>query len=316
MSSKNGIIGLAIGDAMGVPIEFCIREMLMENPLTEMVGGGSHGMPKGCWSDDTSMTLATIDSINRLGKIDYSDIADNFIKWMRDAEFTATDKVFGIGRTTLQALVKCELKVEVPEKTGGDGEMDNGNGSLMRILPIAYYCYYNKLDKSKIYELVKNVSSITHRHEVSVMGCYIYVLYAIELLSGISKEEAYKKIQKMDYSIFNKDTIRRYKRILNKNIAELPINEISSQGYIVSTLEATFWVLLNTENYNQAIIDAINLGNDTDTVGACVGGLAGIFYGIENINLNWKRDLIKYDYIEKLCEKFDEVIGVTKYTGD
>lgn len=307
--SDNGIIGLAIGDAMGVPLEFCIREKLMENITTTMKGYGSHDVPKGSWSDDTSMTLATIDSIVQKEEVDIFDIANKFIMWMREAKYTPEGRVFDIGRTTLQALATCELNVENALNSGKTGEMDNGNGSLMRILPIAYYCFSKKYNNELILEIVRKVSAITHAHEISIMGCYIYVCYAIELLKGINKNKAYKNIKKLDYTMFSQDTINRYDRILNKNISKLKMNEISSQGYIVSTLEATFWVLLNTDSYNQSIIGAINLGNDTDTVGACTGGLAGILYGADTINQEWKNDLIKYDYIVNLCKEFNKVLN-------
>ena len=308
IESKAGIIGLAVGDAMGVPLEFCMREKLMKNPTTEMKGYGSHDVPKGSWSDDTSMTLATIDSISKNGKIVPSDIANNFIEWMRNAKYTPTEKVFDIGRTTLQALARCELMVEKAEEAGGNGEMDNGNGSLMRILPLAYYCYSKKMEDEEILKEVKVVSSITHRHEISIMGCYIYTLFAIELLKGKSFKDAYKKIKRTNYSYFSNNCIHRYDRILKNNIAKYKIDDISSQGYVVSTLEATLWVLFNTKNYNQAIIRAINLGNDTDTIGACVGGLAGISYGLDSINEVWKKDLLKYEYICRICEEFDKIL--------
>lgn len=308
MNSKDGIIGLAIGDAMGVPIEFCQREKLMQNPISQMIGYGSHDVPKGSWSDDTSMTLATIDSISKNAKILPSDIANNFIEWMKNAKYTPTEKVFGIGRTTLQALARCELMVEIAEEAGGNGEMDNGNGSLMRILPVAYYCYSKRMKDEEILKEVKVVSSITHRHEISIMGCYIYTLFAIELLKGKNFKDAYNKIRKANYSYFSNDCICRYNRILENNITKYKIDDIDSQGYVVNTLEATLWVLFNTKNYNQAIIKAINLGNDTDTVGACVGGLAGIRYGLNSINEVWKNNLLKYEYICKICEEFDKIL--------
>lgn len=309
MKVLDGIIGFAVGDAMGVPVEFVQREKLLQAPLVNMVGGGSHGMPKGSWSDDTSMTLATIDAIIETNEINLQAIADNFIEWFRKAKYTPTNKVFDIGRTTLQALAKVELKTCSPEMAGGTGEYDNGNGSLMRILPIVYWCYAKKYNKEEIYNVVKSVSSITHRHEVSIMGCYIYVLFAIEILKGKSFKDALKIIKKEKYSMFSCECIKRYDRILKGELKKYKLEDISSQGYIVSTLESVLWVLLNTDSYNQAIIGAINLGNDTDTVGACVGGIAGIKYGFESINDEWKKTLIKYDYIVEMCEKFNNELN-------
>lgn len=305
MTSKNGIIGLVIGDAMGVPLEFQIRERLMQNPTTEMLGYGSHNVPKGTWSDDSSMTIATIDSIIDKKEINTNDIADNFLEWIKNAKYTATDKVFDIGRTTLQALSRYESNIKKAEDAGGKGEMDNGNGSLMRILPLAYYCFSRKMSDEEILNAVKIVSSITHGHEISVMGCYIYVLFAIELLKGKNLKKAYKKICNSNYSSFSYSCICKYDRILDKDIKKYKLEEISSQGYVVSTLEATLWVLFNTNSYRQAIIGAINLGNDTDTIGACVGGLAGIIYGYDE---QWKNEIIKIDYIEKLCDQFDKIL--------
>ena len=312
IDSKAGIIGLVVGDAMGVPLEFCMREKLMQNPTTEMIGYGSHDVPKGTWSDDSSMTIATIDAIiqSKDKTINYDDIATNFLLWMKDAKFTPSDRVFDIGRTCLRAIARYESNEDVAEKCGGDRELDNGNGSLMRILPLVYYCYSNKMSEKEIYEVVKNVSSITHRHEISIMGCFIYVLYGIELLKGKNLEQAYKSIKKIKYkNYFCDDTINRYDRILKKNIKKYELDEIKSTGFVVDTLEATLWVLLNTNSYNQAIIGAINLGNDTDTVGACVGGLAGICYGLDAINKNWLNDLIKYDYIFDMCNKYNGVLN-------
>lgn len=309
IDSRNGIIGLAIGDALGVPVEFYHRDLLIENPVVTMQGYGSHYVPKGSWSDDTSMTLATVESIARIGRVEVMDIADNFLKWVNKAEFTANEEVFDIGKATLKALMRYEKREETAEEAGGDSEYDNGNGSLMRILPIAYYCNSHKLSDKEILAKVITVSSITHKHEISIMACYIYVIFAIELIKGNSINEAYTKIKKLDYSYFSNDCINRYSRILKNDIFKYSLDDIKSTAYVVDTLEATLWVLFNTENYNQAVIGAINLGDDTDTVGACVGGLAGIKYGIESFNLEWKNELLKYDYITELCMEFNKVLN-------
>ena len=306
---SNGIIGLAIGDALGVPAEFKSREELKRYPITDMIGDGTYNLPAGTWSDDTSMTLATIDSIISTGTINPNDMANKFLNWFRNAEYTATNETFDIGRTTLQSLAKYELKLYDASNCGEDNEYSNGNGSLMRILPIAYYIYYKDVtDNQEIYNIVKQVSSITHAHEVSILGCYIYVRFALELLNGKNKIEAYNNIKKLDYSMFNNTTIDKYSRILNNNIQNLNEENISSSGYVVSTLEAAMWLFLNSNDYNNTILRAVNLGEDTDTVAACTGGLLGLYYGIESIKSSWKQNLKKYDYIVELCDKFDETI--------
>ena len=307
MKVENGIIGFVVGDIMGVPVEFNSREKLLLNPVTEMLEYGTHNMPKGCWSDDTSMTLATMDSIIKCKEINTNDMADKFIKWYRNGEYTATGIMFDIGTTIQQALVKYQRGIGIASKCGGEREYDNGNGSLMRMLPIAYYCYLKGLEDTEILKIVKEVSSITHRHPISILGCYIYVRLAIELLKGKGLLQAYQEIKKLDYSYFTEDTIYKYERILNNDIGLYNINEISSNGYIVSTLEAVIWTLINSKSFNETIIKAINLGEDTDTVGACVGGLAGIYYGIENIKQKWKDNILRYDYIINMCKEFEKI---------
>ena len=307
MKVENGIIGFVVGDTMGVPVEFNSREKLLLNPVTEMLEYGTHNMPKGCWSDDTSMTLATMDSIIKCKEINTNDMADRFIKWYRNGEYTATGIMFDIGTTIQQALVKYQRGIGIASKCGGEREYDNGNGSLMRMLPIAYYCYLKGLEDTEILKIVKEVSSITHRHQISILGCYIYVRLAMELLKGKELLQAYQEIKKLDYSYFTEDTIYKYERILNNDIGLYNINDISSNGYIVSTLEATLWTLINSKSFNETIIKAINLGEDTDTVGACVGGLAGIYYGIENIKQKWKDNILRYDYIINMCKEFEKI---------
>lgn len=309
MKVENGIIGFVVGDTMGVPVEFNSREKLLLNPVTEMLEYGTHNMPKGCWSDDTSMTLATMDSIIKCKEINTNDMADRFIKWYRNGEYTATGIMFDIGTTTQQALVRYQRGIDIASKCGGEREYDNGNGSLMKMLPIAYYCYLKGLEDTEILKIVKEVSSITHRHPISILGCYIYVRLAIELLKEKELLQAYQEIKKLDYSYFPEDTIYKYERILNNDIGLYNIHDISSNGYIVSTLEAVIWSLINSKSFNEAIIKAINLGEDTDTVGACVGGLAGIYYGIENINQKWKDNILRYDYIINICKEFEKVIN-------
>jgi len=306
---KNGIIGFAIGDALGVPAEFKSRNELERYPIKNMVGYGTYNLPEGTWSDDTSMTLATIHSIIETGTIDTNNIADKFLKWYRHAEYTATNETFDIGRTTLQALAKYELKQDEAVNCGGSDEYDNGNGSLMRILPLAYYIYYKQIkDANKIYELVKDVSSITHAHEVSVLGCYIYVIYTLSLLEGKAKNKAYMIIKEADYSMFSENALNKYSRILKDDISKFELDEISSSGYVVSTLEAAMWLFLNANDYKTTILKAVNLGDDTDTVAAITGGLLGIYYGIDSIKDNWKQTLKRYDYIVDLCNNFYEKI--------
>lgn len=165
----------------------------MNNPVTKMIENERHNMPKGAFSDDTSMTLATMDSISKLGYVLPSDIADRFIEWLRDGKYTPTGEAFDVGRIIMRALTKYSRKLVNADAAGESNELDNDNASLMRILPVAYYCYATSKDESEIFRSVTRVSSITHKNDLTILGCYIYVLYAMELIGGKTKEEAYKK---------------------------------------------------------------------------------------------------------------------------
>lgn len=304
---KNSLYGFIVGDAMGVPVEFEDREKLINKPVTSMLGYGSHDVEAGVYSDDTSMTLATMDSIiKQNGIINYNDIADKFCNWVNNNEYTATNKVFDIGMTTKYALIKYFNNKIDATMCGGTNINENGNGSLMRMLPIALYCFYKNIKgDNEIFTLVKNSSSITHAHDISILGCYIYVRYVISLLETKNKISSYNFIKKLDYSMFIEEVKLEYSRILFSDISTLNINDINSSGYVVDTLEAVFWIILNCSSYNESIIGAINLGGDTDTIGAITGSIAGILYGYDNISKRWISKLKNKDYIDEIIIKFE-----------
>ena len=303
----DSIIGHAIGDAMGVPTEFCIREKLLAKPVKEMISSSKVGQPAGSWSDDTSMEIATIDSFIEKGKFDYFDIMTKWVNWISKADYTPAGETFDLGRTCLSAITRFYSGVE-PLECGAKGFNENGNGSLMRILPVALYSYTKKLDNSEIIKLTNEVSSLTHAHDISKLGCYIYVKFIIYLLEGLSKEDAYKKIQKEDYSSYSEEAISVYNRLLNNNIKEYSMSEINSSGYVVDTLECSLWILLNAETYRDTILASTNIGQDTDTIGAIAGSMAGIIYGYDNIPNSWLEKLRKKDYLIDLANKFESAI--------
>lgn len=303
----DSIIGHAIGDAMGVPTEFCDREKLLMNPVTEMKGYGSHSVPAGSWSDDTSMEIATIDSFIEKGCFDYYDIMNKWLNWINYAEYTANNEVFDVGHTCLKAIHNFSYGINPLECATNNINL-NGNGSLMRILPVALYSYSKKIKEEEIISLTNDISSLTHSHNISKLGCYIYVRFVIYLLEGLSKEEAYKNIQSLDYSSYGEETINCYNRILKSNIKNLSLEDIKSTGYVVDTLEASLWIIMNSNNYKDAIITSTNIGNDTDTIGAITGSIAGIIYGIDSIPKTWLDKLLRKDYLIDLATKFQEKV--------
>ena len=307
--------GHAIGDALGVPVEFRGREELLADPVREMRGFGSHPVPAGAWSDDTSMTLTIAESIGRLGHLDLTDVMENFRKWMDEAAFTPTGEVFDMGRTCGLAIYNFKQGFS-PVECGGRGEGDNGNGSIMRIAPMAPYLYakYGSQLPDEVLEEVHDVSSLTHAHPRSQMACGIYVLIAVRLLDGMGLEDAFRDglAEAHDRYIasgrFNEE-VEIYHRIWDTAaFRALPLDAIRSSGYVVDTLEAVLYCLLTTKSYADCVLKAVNLGEDTDTVGAIAGGLAGLAYGLDAIPKEWKDALLKRDGIQKICASFAEAL--------
>lgn len=303
----DSLVGHVVGDAMGTPVEFFMRKNLQSNKVTEMLGDiGQHKEPIGSWSDDTSMELALIDSIINEKGINYDDIMKNFTSWIEKGKYTPTDHAFGVGRCCLKAIYNYKKGIPALE-CGNTEEQHMSNGSLMRILPIALYSYARNLSVDDIQKLTNNISALTHRHESVQFACFIYVMYVIDLLNSIDKEKAYMNMRKRKYN-YSKEAIDPYQRLLIDDIRNLKIDDIKSSGYIVDTIEASFWCLLNNNTYEETIIEAINLGQDTDTIAGIAGSMAGIIYGMNNIPKRWLDKLQRKDYLLKMFDEFEETI--------
>lgn len=309
------VYGLASGDAIGVPAEFISREELAKTPVKDMRPGGFHNQLAGTWSDDTSMTLCLLDSMARMGKIDYSDIMGKFSRWLETGEFTAHGNTFDVGATTADAITRF-IEGTDPLECGGKGEDDNGNGSLMRIAPMALWIARhpnNSMDESM--EMVHKVSSLTHAHPRSMMACGLYVLVLLYILQGRDLKDAI--ITGLNHGIdyyrkrkeYAKEIIK-YNPMIMGTFASMPENKIKSDGYVVDTLSAAMWCLLNSNGYKECVLKAVNLGNDADTVGAVTGAAAGLAYGYEAIPKRWINKSMKgKKVLDKVCNDFAKAIG-------
>lgn len=306
---KSILFGVAVGDALGVPVEFMGRGALEENPVIDMRAYGSHNQPKGTWSDDSSMTFCLVESL--IKGYDLEDIANNFVKWCYEDYWTPHGQVFDIGIGTQKAIDRVMNKSFPVEVCGGMSEMDNGNGSLMRIAPLAIYL--KGMDIQKRYELIQQVSSITHGHIRSVIGCFIYIELILELMEGKDKVVAYQSMKKtgalfLEKIDVNKSEIQQYKKILHDDIREYPQSTLKGSGYVVESLEASLWCFLTSDSYKEAVLKAVNLGQDTDTTGAITGGLAGLYFGYDTIPIDWVDVIAKKEEILNLCKRFEKSI--------
>lgn len=268
---KDAVYGLAVGDALGLPVQFKYRD---QYPLVEsMLPDTFTKLPKGTFSDDTSMTLAICDSIKKYGKVDINDIRRNFEEWLYTGKYTQTGYAIDIGST-------CGNAIE--NKRGYDNEWSQGNGSLMRTIPLAFVTDVTD-------DEIRQVSAITHAHHNCMDACVYYVKIAKELLKGVPLQEAVS-LHIPENSVYHR--IREIKKMKRY--------EIKSSGYVIDTFEASMWCLMTTNSYQDCLIKAVNLGDDTDTIGAVAGGLAGIIYGYNDIPKEW----IDSIYMQEIIDKF------------
>ncbi|MBD1865806.1 ADP-ribosylglycohydrolase family protein [Cyanobacteria bacterium FACHB-471] len=305
-SCLSGFVGLCVGDALGVPVEFTSRAQRTIAPVAGMQGYGTWNQPPGTWSDDSSLTFCLAESL--CSGYSPKDIAEKFCCWYSEAYWTAHGETFDVGNTTQVAIAKLQRGIS-PLESGESSDRSNGNGSLMRILPMAYW--HKRLDFPELIDRVHQVASITHAHPRSQIACGIYISVAIDLLQGSDLETAYRQGWERVQQIYQKSPysleLPHFERITNGAIASLPVDAIQSSGYVIHTLEAALWCLLNTHSYAEAVLKAVNLGDDTDTTAAVTGGLAGIYYGLDNIPVEWINQIARKAAIEDLATRFEQV---------
>lgn len=306
---KSVLFGVAVGDALGVPVEFNDRQTISKNPVTDMIGYGTYNLPAGTWSDDSSLTFCLAEALTK--DFDLNAIGQNFINWVHHQYWTPRGRVFDIGIGTRQAIDRI-AKGEKPEFAGGSKDIDNGNGSLMRILPLLFYIKDKPINER--YEITRQVSSITHGHIRSVIACFYYLEFAKQIWEGKDKFEIYRNLQTevanhLTNLEINPKEIDLFDRLLKREIHTISEDEIQSSGYVLHTLEASIWCLLTTDNYKEAVLKAVNLGEDTDTTSAVTGGLAGLLYGFDNIPEIWLQQIARYDDIENLAERLADKLS-------
>ena len=332
----NGIMGVIVGDALGCPVQFESRDKVAGHPVTGMRGYGTFNLPEGSWTDDSSLTLALLESIRRVKGIDLDDIMNNFMKWLYDGAFTPYGKAYDIGNGTMEAIRRYR-RIRNAKKCGGDRDWNNGNGSLMRILPACIYCsemlrrgdFSESSDSSAsrdhsgfgglsncedfsehdAVQTIHAVGGLTHAHIRSNIACGLYFFMVHQILTGEGslRDRLQAGLTRgfafYESNLIDKNNLRHYHRLQDlDSFAAIPASRIKSSGYVVDTLEAAVWSLITTGSFDQALLKAVNLGDDTDTVGAVAGGLAGLYYGYDQIPAGWLSAIKRRDWIEGLCD--------------
>lgn len=297
--------GSLVGDALGVPVEFLSREHVQANPVTDMRGFGTHRQPAGTWSDDSSLLICTVDSLLTRERYHAEDLGERFVRWERDSFWTPHGVVFDIGGATSHALSRIAQGIPV-ELAGGVEERSNGNGSLMRIAPLALW--HLTQSPTELAELSQRASAITHRHLRSQMACAFYCLVLRELLHEKSAEEASRSAFAIFFELYRQPAysqeLPHFRPLEVGALCERSEPQIGSGGYVMETLTASLWCLLTTDTFEAAVLKAVNLGSDTDTTGTVTGGLAGALYGASAIPPIWKNALARHDELETLFARF------------
>ena len=292
------LLGLAAGDALGTTVEFQARDSFP--PVTDMVGGGVFNLAPGQWTDDTSMALCIAASLTETGAYDPRDQLARFVRWYRDGYLSSTGRCFDIGNQTRAALEEFDATGEPYRETVGG--MSAGNGSLMRLAPVAMaFCD----DPDAAGRFSADSSRTTHPAVECVEACGAYGRLISAAVGGASRTELYVLATDLAEQVTSPDLAT----ILRGSYRVKERDEISSSGYVLHSLEAALWAFANTDDFLEGALLAVNLGDDADTVGAIYGQLAGALYGRSGIPENWRDRLHDVGMIEDLAAGIAERVG-------
>ena len=311
---KEGIFGVVAGDALGCPVQFESREKVATHPVTGMRGHGTFNLPAGSWTDDSSLTLALLSSIADTGTLDLKHIMGNFVDWLEHGAFTPYGYSYDIGFGTESAINTYEHSGD-PLTCGGTSEQNNGNGSLMRIMPACLYCCAKGMQEEEAVKAVHAVGSLTHAHLRANIACGLYYFMIRAVLDGEgSLAERLQKGLDAGFAYYERTgtdpgEVNHYARL--RDLAayrETPAEDIQGSGYVVETLEAVVWALITEDSLEESLLKVVNLGRDTDTTGAIAGGLAALYYGFDAIPPAWINEIQRKEWIEELCEKAEKAV--------
>ncbi|KAL2816275.1 ADP-ribosylation/Crystallin J1 [Aspergillus granulosus] len=311
---KGSIFGVAVVDALGGPVEFQPRGSF--DPVTDFQYNDNFNVPPGTWTDDTSMTLCLAQAlIDSKGEFVSQAAIRNYINWWQNGYLSATNTCFDIGTGTVKALMIWQhyfegsrgLQKDDPNgHEGGQPEIDRalrrehfcGNGSLMRVSPIALV-YFRNLPEALTNAAAS--SEVTHPYPTCAEACTLYTRLLVLALHGASQTSLAASLAETPI----RDAKLHERLSQYKDLADWESQDeanIKSSGFVVSTLEAALWAFFSTRSFREGALRAVNLGWDADTVGAVFGGLAGAFYGIEEIPTRWVGGLLRGDVVGGVAE--------------
>ncbi len=310
-SIYDGLLGAIVGDYIGLPFCGKSRESLADLSDLPAEGHGSYDKDPGTWGAPGSLLLATVSSLTRCeGKINYGDLMDSFAAWILDGAFTPDADPLPGGSTIAEAIGR--YRDGLPALScGSSGLRDNGNGALIRILPLAYVKAGD--------EVVCRVAALTHGRLLSQLSCLLYVTFARSLL-----KEKLAAPRSRDPLVTAKQAVADLLKKLREEpeaglllhagyfnrltqIKREPVTTIHSTAYVVDSLEAALWSFLTTETYMDCILKAVRLGYATNSTASLAGGLAGIWYGAETIPEAWLAACRNLKMIQNTADQFDHL---------
>jgi len=289
---RGSLLGLAVGDAVGTTVEFMPRGSFPK--VVDMTGGGPFGLKVGQWTDDTSMALCLATSLITKKGFDPQDQMDRYWRWSREGYLSSTGRCFDIGNTVSYALERYH-RMGNPF-SGSTSPNMAGNGSLMRLAPIPIFYFP---DLQKMIHFAAESSRTTHGATECLEGCQLFSEMLFNVFSGKEKEEALFKIT-------FEPSMPKIQDVAFGTYRTKQTDQIKGSGYVVESLEAALWSFYHTNTFEDAVLQATNLGNDADTTAAICGQIAGAFYGETGIPVKWLTKLHMRDEITNLVNQLLE----------
>lgn len=295
-----GLVGLAVGDAVGVTLEFKAPGTF--KPIKDMEGGGPFDLPVGAWTDDTSMALCLAASLIECEGVDARDQMERYVRWYEQGYMSSMNSCFDIGITTREALEKFQCTGE--PFSGSKDEYSAGNGSIMRLIPVPLF-YAN--DPKQAIEMSVESSCTTHGAKEVLDACRYFAGLLVGAVQGVKKEVLLRSMYSPIEGALDESTLSpKIREVARGSFKKFNPPTIQGTGYVVKSLEAALWAFFHSDNFEEGLLLAVNLGDDADTTGAVYGQLAGAYYGIESIPKKWVSQIRKLELIVDLAEKLYE----------
>lgn len=300
---RSCLLGLAIGDVLGSSLEFSSPGSF--DPISDMLRGGPFNLNPGEWTDDTSMALCLAESLITRRTFDPVDHLERYLRWFEEGYLSSNGVCFDIGTTILSSLMR--FKKTRDQYPGPTGKYTAGNGSLMRLAPVPLF-YANNPQIGII--MSGESSRTTYQAPVAIDACRYFGVLIIGALSGATKEEILYPFHCPTLGYWDRYPVSsELTDVISGSFKRLNPPDIRASGYVLKTLEAALWTFHHSNTFEEGCLMAVNMGDDSDTVGAVYGQLAGAFYGEREIASRW---LSKLAHKDTITEMADDLLKLSK----